>query len=169
MASTTARFRIPDAATSDGATIVPVERMGQRDVQLAPAAQPGGRRREALDIYRKLPNVDQDRGDCLLRVGNVLYWDGRFEGARESYCQALEVYRRLKGAERQQADCLVSIGKAQVMLDRYAEALASWGEALEFYRRVGDGQEGQSDCLEKLEEAMRELRDATGSHEEDTR
>ena len=143
--------------------------MGQRDVWLAPAAQPGGRRREALDIYRKLPNVDQDRGDCLLRVGNVLYWDGRFEGARESYCQALEVYRRLKGAERQQADCLVNIGKAQVMLDRYAEALASWGEALEFYRRVGDGQEGQSDCLEKLEEAMRELRDATGSHEEDAR
>ena len=50
------------------------------------------------------------------------------------------------------------------MLDRYAEALDSWGEALEFYRRVGDGQEDQSDCLE---EVMRELRDAMGSHEED--
>ena len=140
--------------------------MGQRDVRLAPAVQPGGRRREALDIYRKLPNVDQDRGDCLLRVGDVLYWDGRFEGARESYCQALEVYRRLKGAERRQADCLVSIGKAQVMLDRYAEALASWGEAPEVYRRVGDGQEDQGDCLE---EGMRELRDAMRSHEEDAR
>ena len=140
--------------------------MGQRDVQLAPAAQPGGRRREALDIYRKLPNVDQDRGDCLLRVGNVLYWDGRFEGARESYCKALEVYRRLKGAEGRQVVCLVNIGTAQVMLDRYAEALASWGEALEFYRRVGDGQEDQGDCLE---EGMRELRDAMRSHEEDAR
>ena len=98
------------------------------------------------------------------RVGKVLDWEGRSVGASESYCPALAVYRRLKGAARRQADWLESVGKARVMLDRYAEALASWEEALEFYRRVGGGQEDQSDCLE---EAVRELRDARGSHEED--
>ena len=87
MASTTARFRIPDAATGDGAAIVPLERMGQRDVRLAPAAQPGGRRREG----KMVDGEDEDvlrAAELAFDEGFDFFYSGQSDKALASFREA---------------------------------------------------------------------------------
>ena len=65
---------------------------------------------QALDLYRRLPDTEQDQADCLYNTAVILEEAGQFDRSLTTYQQALDLYRGLPGTEQSQALCLGSTG-----------------------------------------------------------
>ena len=78
--------------------------------------------RRALDLYRGLPDSEQQQASCLHDIGVALRATGNDEEAVAAYRQAADLYRCLSGNERDQADCLYHVADILDTTGRQEEA-----------------------------------------------
>ena len=86
--------------------------------------------RDALALYRGLPDTQREQATCLNNTGIALDEVGRYEEALTAYRDALDTYRTLPDTERQQADCLNNTGTTLHEVGRYEEARTPFRRAL---------------------------------------
>ena len=106
----------------------------------------------AIDRHQQLNN-QSDLVGVLLRFGNFLESQSRYEDAIVAYQQSLEIAREIRNGE---AASLNNLGIVYKALGQYARAIEFYQQSLEIDREIGD-RSGEATSLNNLGNAYRLL------------
>lgn len=94
--------------------------------------------REAVEIYKAVPEFHPDRVMSEYFLGDVLFYRGRIDDAASHFERALEAHRRIYGPTSSAvADILASLGQVRVAQNKLREAEGLVREALKIHRDSG--------------------------------
>jgi len=130
------------------------------------------RQEQALSIFRRISDAEEDQAKCYLDIGQLLWKIGEYEASIAKIEEALAIYQTIPDAGQRIAGCYCAIGVNLNELGRHREAIATLKRALLTYKTVlgVDSLGGQATChmntgvafayLDKHEEAVAQYEQA---------
>ena len=118
--------------------------LGVANARLRDYAGAGDSYTHAIDVLEKL-NEQAQVAEVRKKLGNVRYYQGRYNEAIENYSRAIEI-RMVLGDELGCADLHANSGAMYGLLGNYVQALKSQLQALKIFERLGELPRVASTC-----------------------
>ena len=94
-----------------------------------------------------IPRADLDQATCLMNLGIVCDYTGRFSLAESYFRDALKMFQSIPGEERGQAQCFLGIGNVYYDTSQFSLAETFYKDALRMFEAIPGTYPEQAKCL----------------------